>query len=210
MELTGVLYGSLSANSRACCFGIFREQFPLTGIERNYDSQTNSALPRKIFVPHKQMSPQWQLKWGFPGGTVLKNLPAKAGDARDVGLIPGSGRSPGGGHDNLLQYSCLGNPMDRGAWGATVYRVSKSWTRLKRLSTPAQTSQWTLVGLGGPESSFKSQLIPVCPSTPPQQLLLYLDSWRLFWFPGGKEIWVQLIIASQPPDSDCLRNGHKI
>ena len=99
---------------------------------------------------------------------MLKNLPANAGDAKDLGLIPGSGRSPGGGHDNPLQYSCLGNPMDRGAWGAIVHRVSKRWTRLKRLSTPAQTSYWTLVGLGGPESSFKSQRIPICPSTPPQ------------------------------------------
>ena len=53
---------------------------------------------------------------GFLGGSVLKNLPASAGDVRDMGLIPGSGRSPGGGHGNPLQYSCLENPMDRGAW----------------------------------------------------------------------------------------------
>ena len=59
---------------------------------------------------------------GFPGGTVVKNLPANAGD---VGLIPGSGRSLGGGNDNPLQYSCLGNPMNRGAWRATVHRVTK-------------------------------------------------------------------------------------
>ena len=47
---------------------------------------------------------------------VVKNLPADAGDVRDVGLIPGLGRAPGGGHGNPLQYSCLKNPMDRGAW----------------------------------------------------------------------------------------------
>ena len=47
---------------------------------------------------------------------VVKNLPADAGDTGNIGLIPGSGRSPGGGHGNLLQDSCLGNPMDRGAW----------------------------------------------------------------------------------------------
>ena len=47
---------------------------------------------------------------------VVKNLPANAGDIRDISLIPGSGRSPGGGHSNPLQYSCLGNPLDRGAW----------------------------------------------------------------------------------------------
>ena len=50
---------------------------------------------------------------GFPSGTVIKNVPANAGDARDEGLIPGLGRSPGGGNDNLLRYSCLENSMDR-------------------------------------------------------------------------------------------------
>ena len=53
---------------------------------------------------------------GFPGGSVVKNPPANAGDAGDVGLILGSGRSPGGGNGNPLQYSCLQNSMDRGAW----------------------------------------------------------------------------------------------
>ena len=72
---------------------------------------------------------------GFPGGSVVKNLPANAGDIRDMDLMPGSGRSPGGGHDNPFQYSCLENPMDRGAWRATVHGVAKSWTQLKLLST---------------------------------------------------------------------------
>ena len=62
---------------------------------------------------------------------VAKNWPANAGDIRDMGSVPGLGRLPGGGHDNLLQYSCLENPMDRGAWWATVHRVAKSWTPLK-------------------------------------------------------------------------------
>ena len=57
---------------------------------------------------------------------MVKNLPAIAGDVRDLGSIPGLGRSPGGGHGNPLQYSCLENPMDRGVWWATVYRVTKS------------------------------------------------------------------------------------
>ena len=52
---------------------------------------------------------------------VVKNLPASAGDIRDAGLIPGLGKSPGGGRGNRLQYSCLENPMDRGAWWATVH-----------------------------------------------------------------------------------------
>ena len=51
-------------------------------------------------------------------------------DTRDVGSIPGSGRFPGVGNDNPLQYACLGNPMDRGAWWAAVHGVSKSWTQL--------------------------------------------------------------------------------
>ena len=56
---------------------------------------------------------------------VIKNLPANAGDIRDVGSIPGSGRSPAGGHGNPLQYSCLENPMDRGSWWVIVHRVLK-------------------------------------------------------------------------------------
>ena len=56
------------------------------------------------------------MEMGFPGGSVVKNPPANAGDARDVGSIPGSGRFSGEGNSNPLQYSCLRNPMDRGAW----------------------------------------------------------------------------------------------
>ena len=67
---------------------------------------------------------------GFPGGSVVKNLPAKAGNAGDVGLIPGSGRSPGAGHGNPLQYSCLENLTDSGVWRATVHGVPKRGTRL--------------------------------------------------------------------------------
>ena len=62
----------------------------------------------------------------FPGGSAVKNPPA---NARDVGLISGSGRSPGVGKGNPLQYSCLGNPMDRGAWHAAVHGVAKNQTR---------------------------------------------------------------------------------
>ena len=66
---------------------------------------------------------------------VVKNLLANAGDTGDVGSIPGSGRYPGRGHGNSLQYSCLENPMDKAAWWATVHRVTKSWTQWKQLST---------------------------------------------------------------------------
>ena len=68
---------------------------------------------------------------------MVKNLPANAGCIREVGSVLGSGRSPGGEHSSPLQYSCLENPMDRGAWQATVHRVSKSQTGLKQLSTHA-------------------------------------------------------------------------
>ena len=61
-------------------------------------------------------------------GALVKNLSANVEDVRDVGLIPGSGSSPGGGNGNPLQYSCLGNPMDRGTWWATVCGFSKSRT----------------------------------------------------------------------------------
>ena len=65
---------------------------------------------------------------GFPGGSVVKNPPANAGDAGDADSIPGLGRSPGGGNGNPFQDSCLGKPMDRGAWWAIVHRVAKSQT----------------------------------------------------------------------------------
>ena len=64
----------------------------------------------------------------FLGGTVVKNPPAKTGDARDMGLIPGCRRSPGEGNGNPLQYSCLENSIYSGAWWATAHGVAKSQT----------------------------------------------------------------------------------
>ena len=64
-------------------------------------------------------------RWASPGGAVVKSLPATGMD-----LTPESGRSPGGGNGNPLQYSCLGNPMESGAWWTTVHGVAKSQTRL--------------------------------------------------------------------------------
>ena len=68
---------------------------------------------------------------GFPWWLSSKESVCKSGAAGDVGLIPGSGRSPGGGHGNPLQYSCLKNPMNRGVWQGLVHRVAKSRTLLK-------------------------------------------------------------------------------
>ena len=62
----------------------------------------------------------------FPNGSVGKESAFKAGDTGDAGLIPGSGRYPGGGNGNPLQYSCMKNPIDRGAWKATIHEVAKS------------------------------------------------------------------------------------
>ena len=67
---------------------------------------------------------------GFPGGTVIKNLPANDGDTIGADLVLGLERSPGGGNDNPLQYSCLENPTDRGVWQAIVHGVAKSQTRV--------------------------------------------------------------------------------
>ena len=68
---------------------------------------------------------------GFPGGSAVKNPPLNAGD---MGSVPGSGRSPEERNSNSLQYSCLENPIDRGAWQAMVHRVAESQTGLRRLS----------------------------------------------------------------------------
>ena len=73
--------------------------------------------------------------WASQVALVVKSLSANAGDVREAGSVPGSGRSPGGRHSNPLQYSCLENPMDRGAWQATVHGITQSWTRLKQFST---------------------------------------------------------------------------
>ena len=78
---------------------------------------------------NQQYNPLYQ---GFPGGSVVKNLPTNAGD---MGSIPGSGKFPGEGNGNPLQYSCLENPIDREAWWATVHGVLKNWTQLNGHST---------------------------------------------------------------------------
>ena len=79
-----------------------------------------------VFFPSSPLDSDIFNSLGFPGGSVVKDPPANAGDIRDAGSIPGSGRSPGGRNGNPLQYSCLKNPKDGGAWWATVHGVTKS------------------------------------------------------------------------------------
>ena len=79
-------------------------------------------------------------KDAFQVGTVVENPPASAGETGDIGLIPGSGRCPGEENGNSLQYSCLENPMDRGAWWATVQGFTKSQTCL--IDTHVHTHTW--------------------------------------------------------------------
>ena len=89
-----------------------------TPLQRN----CSEANPSHSIIPTKNTS------WGFPDGLAVKNLPA---NVEDMGSIPGLGRSLGEGNGNPLQYCCLGNPMDRGAWRGIVHGVSKSLTRLR-------------------------------------------------------------------------------
>ena len=95
---------------------------------------------------------------------VVKNPPADTVDLRAPGMIPGSGRFPGGGHDTPLQRSCLGNPpVDSGAWRAAVHRVARSQTRLKRLSTQARCSEdLEQVKPGQREELMKSKQLFCC------------------------------------------------
>ena len=95
---------------------------------------------------------------------VEKNLPANAGDIRDVGLVPESGRCPAGRHDNTLQYPCLENPVDRGAWRATVHRVTQSGSRLKQ---PSTCIHWKVLFLPSSHrlpSPFQQEAIFLCVS----------------------------------------------
>ena len=90
-------------------------------------TREDSEPYRKSAKPKAALQADFQSIKGFPGGSEDKASACKAGDP---GSIPGLGRSPGEGNGNPLQYSCLENPMDRGAWQATVHRVAKSQTRL--------------------------------------------------------------------------------
>ena len=115
-------------------------------------------------MPSATVSPPFILPYymlgGFPGGREVKNPPANAGDARDMGSIPESGRSPGEGNGNPLQYSCPENPMDRGAWRAVVHGVAESRTRLSDLAhymPSIQLIHISVIFLNRPMRNLESQ-----------------------------------------------------
>ena len=93
---------------------------------------------------HWELTSIWSHEGGFAGSSVVRNPPANAEAREDTGSIPGLGRSPGEGNGNPLQYSCLENPMKRGAWWATVHGVVKSWRRLSDWAH-MHASSWKLV-----------------------------------------------------------------
>ena len=112
------------------------EDLPKPGIEPRFPVLQEDALPSKppgkpIYIIYERT---YYIIFASQVALVVKNLPANARDTRDANLIPESGRSPGGGPGNALQYPYLENPMDRGAWRATAHRVTKNLTQLKPLS----------------------------------------------------------------------------
>ena len=114
---SGIISISISSVVQSCLTLCNSMNRSMPGLPLNH--QRNAILNNDITTAH--------LFWASQVTLVVKNLPANAGDAC---LIPGSGRSLGGGHGHPLQYSCLENPMDRGAWWATLHGVAKSRTRL--------------------------------------------------------------------------------
>ena len=103
-----------------------------------------SLCPWSMFIYSLREYPclcltQYKYVWVSWVALVVKTLPTSEGDIRDVGSIPGSGRSPGGEHGSLLQYTCLENPMDRGAWQAMVHRVTQSQTHWRDLARVQHT-----------------------------------------------------------------------
>ena len=134
--------------------------------------------------PVYEWETSFKLSYGFRTSqmvVVAKSPPANAGDIRDTALIPGSGRSPGGGCVTLLLYSCLENPMDRGAWQGTVHGVAKSRTHLKRLSMHARTLSIYVI-IKDPASmrnlsQTRAKNLSLLPSLPPFPVLNISLEW---------------------------------
>ena len=151
-------------------------------------------------------------KQDFPSGPVIKNPPANAGDA---GSIPGSGRSPRQGKDNPLQYFCLGNPTDRGAWPAKVHGVAKRQTQLSNWTTTIAKCKSTFSFVGNCQTAFQnyccwvtqSWLTPCDPmdcSTPGSPVLHHLR--RLLRFMSIESVMPSNQLSSEVPFSSCLQS----
>ena len=110
---------------------------------------------------------------------MVKNLPANAGDRRDINLILGLGRSPGGGNGNPRQYSCLENPMDRGAWWATVRRVAKSHTQLSMHANEGKARSLTVSCGEARERSRHRRATPLPLRRPLSDCILAADIHRV-------------------------------
>ena len=128
---------------------------------------------------------------------MVKNLPASAGDVRDVVLTPGLGRFLGERHGNPLQYFYLGNPMDKGAWWATVHRVAKSQTWLKWLSMHTTHNWFALSGLDWLSQTW---LLLRFPSTVAQAVFRVLSFSRKLKFPSW--LWLS---RDGPKCSNCTK-----
>ena len=128
MSLVDLLCSKLQSNCRMLLlFSLSLYPFPNLG-----PCGTNIHTPHITHYTHTHQPFTYAL--AISNDPVVKKLPASAGNMRALGSIPGLGRSPEGGHGNPFHYSCLENPMDRGAWWATVHRVAESQTWLKWLN----------------------------------------------------------------------------
>ena len=135
--------GGIASDREPLCWNVqpslyakasFNHVFPIGSLMPIGQPVICALLSHKIFLFTPSFALPYLLYWASQAAQVVKNWPTNAGDIRDTGSIPGLGRSPGEGHGNPCQYSCLENPIDRGAWWTTVHRVTKSQTQLKWLS----------------------------------------------------------------------------
>ena len=118
---------SLKCVSPNCLWDLILNQYFVLQADRKTKHKVDStvfSIKWKILIPINIS--KLCIYMGSPGGSSGKEFATNAGDVRDIGLIPGSGRSPGGEDDNPLKHACLENPMDRGTWRATVHRVNMS------------------------------------------------------------------------------------
>ena len=131
---------------------------------------------------------------GFSRGLVVKNPPASAGEVRDTSSIPASGRSPGEEHGNPLQYTCLENPLDSGAWQVTFHRVTQNQTWLKQLSTQTlciwgKWVEWQYTALTYPLPSLNQSVVPC--------QVLAVASWPAYKL-HGRQVWYSHLLKCFP------------